>query len=232
MLTVVLLDVRGLEILRVLDIVEDSAEGLEAIGVVRKLRSASCVDDVTCVHYGVSYLFPVLPAVVVAIWLRPRGLVCRLLATPGAMVARGFLILLISLILLLQLLLTMMASMSIACSRYDCCGGPRPSAVKRGQRVLSLELFNNVFGKVYDTFHLRVLRHLHEPQGCFCHRGDWGSKDRIRDIVEFIVEVARGKASSLSSLNPALHFTLISGHASCASSFIFVLWSVLGQIVS
>ena len=74
MLTVVHMDVRGLEILRVLGIVEDSAEGSEAIRIVRKLRSASCVDDVPCVHYGIGYLFPVVPAVVVvAIWLRPRA---------------------------------------------------------------------------------------------------------------------------------------------------------------
>ena len=46
MLTVVLLDVRRLEILQVLDAVESLAQGLEAVGVVRKLRSASCVDDV------------------------------------------------------------------------------------------------------------------------------------------------------------------------------------------
>ena len=84
MLTVVLLDVRRLEILRVLDVVEDSAEGLEAIGVVCKLRSAFCVDDVLCVHYEIGYLFPVMPAVVVvAIWLRPRGLVCRWLPPLG-----------------------------------------------------------------------------------------------------------------------------------------------------
>ena len=42
--------------------------------IISKLRSASYVDDVPCVHYGISYLFPVVPAVVVvAIWLRPRG---------------------------------------------------------------------------------------------------------------------------------------------------------------
>ena len=63
---------------------------------------------------------------------------------------------------------------------------------------MSLELFNNIFGEVYDTFHLRVLRHLHELQGCFCHRGDWGSEDWIRDVVEFVVEVERGKASALT----------------------------------
>ena len=55
-----------------------------------------------------------------------------------------------------------------------------------------------------------------------CPCGDWSSGDWIRDVVEFVVEVARGKESSFGSLNPA----------SCASSFIFILWSVLGQIVS
>ena len=102
MLTVVLLDVRRLEILWVLDVVEDTAEGGEMIGVVCKLRSASCVDDVLCVHYGIGYFFPVVPAVVVvAIWLRPRGLVRRWLATPRSMDACDFLILLVSLVLLL-----------------------------------------------------------------------------------------------------------------------------------
>ena len=129
MLTVVLLDVRGFEVLRVLDIVEDSAEGLEAIRVVYKLRSASCIDDVMCVHYGIGY-FPVVPAVVVVIWLRSRSLVCRWLATPGAVEACNFLVLLVPLILLIWLLLTMMASRSTACLRYDCCGGPRPGAMK------------------------------------------------------------------------------------------------------
>ena len=56
MLTVVLLDVRGLEIFWVLDVVESPAQGLEAVGVVCKLSSASCVDDVPCVHDGISYL--------------------------------------------------------------------------------------------------------------------------------------------------------------------------------
>ena len=110
MLTVVLLDVHWLEILRVLDIVKNSAEGLEAIGIVYKLRSASCIDNVSCVHYGIGYFLPVVPTVVVvAIWLRPRSLVCQWLATPGSMVTCNFLILLVSLILLLQLLLAMMA---------------------------------------------------------------------------------------------------------------------------
>ena len=76
MLTVVLLDVLGLEVLRVLNVVEDSAEGLEVIGVVRKLRSVSCVDYISRIHYGIGYLLPVVPAVVVVIWLRLRSLVC------------------------------------------------------------------------------------------------------------------------------------------------------------
>ena len=83
LLTVVLLDVRSFEILRVLNVVERLAQGLEAVGVVRKLRSVSCVDDIPCIHDGVGYLFPVMPTVVVAVWLRPRGLVCLRLATPG-----------------------------------------------------------------------------------------------------------------------------------------------------
>ena len=91
MLTVVLLDVHRLEILWVLDVVESPAQGLEAVGIVRKLCSTYCVDDVPCIHDGIGYLFPVVPTVVVAVWLGPRGLVYWWLATPGAMVARDFL---------------------------------------------------------------------------------------------------------------------------------------------
>ena len=61
-----------------------------------------------------------------------------------------------------------------------------------------VKLFNSIFGEVYDALHLRVLRHLHESQGCFCHRGDKSSEDWIRDVVEFVVEVERGKASALT----------------------------------
>ena len=68
--------------------------GGEAIGVVSKLCSASCVDDFPCIHDGVGYLFSVMPTVVVSVWLRPRSLVCLRLATPGTMTARSFLILL------------------------------------------------------------------------------------------------------------------------------------------
>ena len=124
LLTVILLDVCWLEILWVLDVVEDSAKGGEAIGVVRKLWSTSCVDDILCIHDGVGYLFPIMPTVVVAVWLRPRSLVCLRLVTPGAMTARSFLILLISLVLLLLLLLMLVASGGTACLRYDCCGSP------------------------------------------------------------------------------------------------------------
>ena len=124
MLTVVLLDVCRLEILWVLDVVEDSAEGREPIGVVRKLCSASGIDDIPGIHDGVGYLFPVMPTVVVAVWLRPRSLVCLRFATPGVMTARSFLILLISLVLLLLLLLTLVASGGTACLRYDCCSSP------------------------------------------------------------------------------------------------------------
>ena len=130
LLTIVLLNLRGLEILRVLGIVEDSTKGSELIRIICKLRSASCVDDVPCIHYGIGYLLPVVPAIVVATWLRPRGLVCRWLATPGSMDACDFLILLVSLILLLQLLLTMVASRSTACLTYDCYSGPQPGAMK------------------------------------------------------------------------------------------------------
>ena len=76
MLTVVLLDVCRLEILRDLNVVEGSAQCLEEIGVVRELCSASCVDDIPCIHDGIGYLLTIVPAViVVAVWLRPRGLV-------------------------------------------------------------------------------------------------------------------------------------------------------------
>ena len=111
MLTVVLLDVRGHEILWVLDVVESPAQGLEAVGVVRRLRYASCIDDVPCVHNGIGYLFPVVPTVVVvAVWLRARSLICLWLATSGAMTTRSFLILLVSSVLLFLLLLMLVAS--------------------------------------------------------------------------------------------------------------------------
>ena len=120
MLTVVLLDVRWLEIIWVLDVVENTAEGWEAIEIVCEMRSASCIDDIPSIHYGIGYFF----SVIVVVRLRPRGLACWWSATPGAMMACDFLILLVSLILLLQLLLTMMASRGTTCLSYDCCGSP------------------------------------------------------------------------------------------------------------
>ena len=125
LLTVVLLDVCRLEILCVLDIVEDTAEGREMIRVVCKLCSVSCVDDVPCIHDRIGYLFPIVPTVVVvAVWLRARSLICLWLATSGAVTTRSFLILYVSSIPLFLLLLTLVASGGTACLRYCCCGSP------------------------------------------------------------------------------------------------------------
>ena len=125
MLIVVLLDVCWLEILWVLDVVEDAAEGWEAIGVICKMSLTSCVDDVPCIHPGIGYFFPVVPTVVVvAVWLRARSLICLWLAASGAMTTRSFLILLVSSVLLFLLLLTLVASGGTACLRYYCCGRP------------------------------------------------------------------------------------------------------------
>ena len=115
----------GLKSFGVLDVVESLAQGLEAVGVVRKLRSASCIDDVLCIHNGIGYLFPVVPTVVVvAVWLRARSLICLWLATSGAMTTRSFLILLVSSVLLFLLLLTLVASRGTACLRYYCYSSP------------------------------------------------------------------------------------------------------------
>ena len=103
--------------------------------------------------------------------------------------------------------------------------------MKRGQEVLPLELLDSMFGEVYDVLHLRVLWHMHESPGCFCHCGDRSSEDWICDVVEFIVEIAWGKTIALSSSGPAFSFALISCPANYASSFVLILWGVLGQIV-
>ena len=121
MLTIVLLDVRRLEVLRVLDVVESPAQGLEAVRIVCKLCSSSCVDDILCIDDGIGYLFPVVPTVVVAMRLRPSGLDYWWLATPAAVAARNFLI---SLVLLLMLLLALVASGGTACLRHDRCSSP------------------------------------------------------------------------------------------------------------
>ena len=67
MLTVILLDVRGFEVLRVLNVVKDAAECWKAIGVVCKMCLASCIDDVPRVHPRVGYFFMVKAMVVVAV---------------------------------------------------------------------------------------------------------------------------------------------------------------------
>ena len=96
---------------------------------------------------------------------------------------------------------------------------------------MSFELLDNMFSEVYDALHPRVLWHLHEAQGCLCHRSDRSSEDWIRGIIEFIVQIVRGKASALSSSGPAFSFSLISCPASCASSLILILRSILSQVV-
>ena len=88
-----------------------------------------------------------------------------------------------------------------------------------------------MFSEVYDTLHLRVLWHLYESQGCFYHRGDRSSEDWICGVIEFIVEIAQGKVNTLGSSGPAFSPALISCSACCLSSFIFVLWGILGQII-
>ena len=103
--------------------------------------------------------------------------------------------------------------------------------MKRGQGVLFLELFNSIFGEIYDSFLLGILGHRHESQGCFCHCGDWCSEDGIRSIVKFVVEVAWQEKSTFGCASPAHFFALIPFPAGCTSDFVFISWSVLGQIV-
>jgi hypothetical protein len=86
-------------------------------------------------------------------------------------------------------------------------------------------------GEVYDALHLRILWHLHAVQSCFCYRNDGGGEDWMHDIVEVLIEIARGKASLLCSSGPALSLALISCSAGCASGFIFILRGILGQII-
>ena len=51
------------------------------------------------------------------------------------------------------------------------------------------------------------------------------------NIVEFVIEVAWRNTSTFGRTSPALFFTLIPCPAGCASGFIFVCWSILGQVV-
>ena len=97
---------------------------------------------------------------------------------------------------------------------------------------MPLELLDRMFSEVYDALNPRVLWHLHEAHNCFCHRGDGSSEDWVRGIVEFMVEIARGKANALDSSGPAFSFALVSCPASCASSFILILRSVLVRLPS
>ena len=103
--------------------------------------------------------------------------------------------------------------------------------MKRGQGVLFPELFNSVFGEIYDLFQLGILRHRHESQGCFCHCGDWCSDDGIRSIVEFVVEVVWRRIGTFGRTGPAHFFALIPFPTGCTSNFVFISWGVLGQIV-
>ena len=114
LLTVILLDVSRLEVFWVHDVVESAAKGWKSVGIICKMRLASCIDDILCIHPRVGYFFMVVPAAVVAVLLRPCSLVCCGLSTPRTLAASDFLLLLVSLILLL-LLLAVMASRSAAC---------------------------------------------------------------------------------------------------------------------
>jgi hypothetical protein len=113
LLTIILLDVGGFEILRVLYVVEDVAKGWKPVGLVYKIHLASCIDDQPCIHPGLDYFFMVVVAVVVAVLLKPWNMVCYGLSTPRTLAASDFLLLLVSSVLLL--LLTVMASWRAAC---------------------------------------------------------------------------------------------------------------------
>ena len=116
MLTVILLDVSRLEVFWVHDVVESAAKGWKSVGIICKMRLASCVDDLPRVHPGIGYFFMVVSAAVVAVLLVPWSLISCGLSTPRTLVAGNFLLLLDSLVLLL---LTVMASRSATC--LWCC---------------------------------------------------------------------------------------------------------------
>ena len=103
--------------------------------------------------------------------------------------------------------------------------------MKQGQGILPFELFHSMESKVYDALHLRVLWHLHEAQGSFCHHGDGSGKYWVRSVVEFLVKNTQVDASALGSSSSALSPILISCYAGCLSSFVFVLQSILSQII-
>ena len=61
--------------------------------------------------------------------------------------------------------------------------------------------------------------------------GDRCSEDGIRSIVEFVVEVVWWEMSTFGRTSLAHFFALISFPAGCTSNFVFISWSVLGQVV-
>jgi hypothetical protein len=103
--------------------------------------------------------------------------------------------------------------------------------MKRGQGILPFELFHSMASKVYDALHLRALWHLHEAQVSFYHRSDGSGEYWVRSVVELLIEVTRGNTSAMSSSCLVFSPALISRYASCASSFIFILQGILGQII-
>jgi hypothetical protein len=56
-------------------------------------------------------------------------------------------------------------------------------------------------------------------------------KDWICYPVEFLVKITRVNTSALHNWSPALLPALISCSTGCSSSFILILWGVLGQII-
>ena len=101
--------------------------------------------------------------------------------------------------------------------------------MKRGQGVLPLELFHNMASELDDALCLRILWHLHETQGSFCHHGDRSSEYWIRDIIELLVKITWLDSSMLGSSSPALSPALISCSAGCSSSFVLVLGASWGH---
>ena len=108
MLTVVLLNVGRFEILWVLDVVEDTAEGWEPVRIICKMHLAFCVDDLPRVHLRIGY-FMVVPVHVVVVLLKPWSLVSCGLSSSRTLTASDFLLVLVS----LELLWMAMAARSV-----------------------------------------------------------------------------------------------------------------------
>ena len=103
--------------------------------------------------------------------------------------------------------------------------------MEREQGILPLELLDGMASKLYDALYLRIAWHLQKAQGSLCHCSDRSGEDWVCNVVEFLVKITRVDASALGSSGPALSPTLISCSTSYSSSFIFILWGVLGQII-